>query len=99
MVMSVAELGSKLRKSTLRLLSQLVCLAGIAACSLLALSLFNAIDDRGYGAILVETFRASGRALGSLARMDAVYASFLFPFLIVATLSLAGMAMLSRRDD
>lgn len=97
--MSVAELGSKLRKSTLQLLSQLVCLGGIAACSLLAYSLFNTIDERGYGAILVETFRASGRALGTLVRMDAVYASFLFPFLIVATLCLAGVAMWSRRGN
>lgn len=99
MVMSVAELGSKLRKSTLQMLSQLVCLAGIAACSFLGFSLFNTIDDRGYGVILVETFRASGRVLGSLVRMDAVYASFLFPFLIVATLSLAGMVMWSRRGN
>ena len=99
MVMSLEKLASDLRKSALQLFRQLLCLVGVAGCSFLAFSLFNTVDDRGYGAILIEAFRASGRVLSALVRIDPVYASFLFPFLIVATLSLGGMVMWSRRGN
>ena len=99
MVVTIAKLLSDLRISALRLLSRLLCLAGVSACSFLAFSLFNTVDEHGYGAILIEAFRASGRVLGTLVRMDPVYASFLLPFLLVATLSLGGMVMWSRRGN
>ena len=89
-------MGSDLRKSAARLGCQLLCIAGVAGCSFLAYSLFNTVDRSGYGTILVETFRASGRTLGALVSIDPTYAAFVFPFLIVATLSLVGVAMWSR---
>ena len=99
MVVTVVSLLSDLRKSGLRLLTQLLCLAGVAGCGFLGFSLFNAVEERGYGAILIEAFRASGRTLGALIRIDPVYASFVVPFLIVAALSLGGIVMWNRRGN
>ena len=96
MVVTVVNSLSDLRKSALRLLIQLLCLAGVAGCGFLGFSLFNAVDESGYGAVLIGAFRASGHTLGALISIDPVYASFVGPFLIVAALSLGGIIMWNR---
>ncbi len=99
MVVTVVKSLSDLRKTGLRLLIQLLCLAGVVGCGFLGFSLFNAVDERGYGAILINAFRASGRALGALISIDPAYASFVVPFLIVAALSLGGIVIWNRRGN
>ncbi|MDP6953454.1 MAG: hypothetical protein QGF53_11925 [Alphaproteobacteria bacterium] len=97
--MVLAKFRADLKGSLLRLLRQMGCFAVIGGCGYLGLSLFRAADQTGYSSLIVSAMRGFGGIATANLRIDPAYAMFVVPFLIVATLSIAGVYAWSNASD
>jgi len=98
-IMVLAKFRADLKTSSLQLLRQMGCFAAIGGCAYVGLSLFRAADQTGYSSLIISALRGFGSIVAANLRIDPAYAMFVVPFLIVATLSIAGVYAWSNAGD